>query len=283
MHASNGILFNHESPLRGETFVTRKITRAVAAIELGLQEQALPRQSRRQARLGPCPRLRRGHVADPAAGRARRLRARDRRDATACASSSSWRSPASSGEIDWRGEGVRRGRHRPPQRPGAGAGRPALFPPDRGRPAARRSEQGARAGSAGGTGSAFDELVREMVEADLIQVKQRRPQRAGLAPGARLRMSTQSDSGCQDLPARRQARLGRRPSRHGRLRAGAAARARGLRDPDRDPPGVRPRAARSRSSAGCARRGPRPCSSPRPGSAASSPTTATRPTSSTTT
>jgi len=38
-HASNGILFNHESPLRGETFVTRKITRAVAAIELGLQEK----------------------------------------------------------------------------------------------------------------------------------------------------------------------------------------------------------------------------------------------------
>jgi GDPmannose 4,6-dehydratase len=38
-HASNGILFNHESPLRGETFVTRKITRAVAAIELGLQER----------------------------------------------------------------------------------------------------------------------------------------------------------------------------------------------------------------------------------------------------
>ncbi len=37
-HASNGILFNHESPIRGETFVTRKITRAIAAIELGLQE-----------------------------------------------------------------------------------------------------------------------------------------------------------------------------------------------------------------------------------------------------
>ncbi len=36
-HASNGILFNHESPIRGETFVTRKITRAVAAIELGQQ------------------------------------------------------------------------------------------------------------------------------------------------------------------------------------------------------------------------------------------------------
>jgi GDPmannose 4,6-dehydratase len=37
LHASNGILFNHESPVRGETFVTRKITRAVAAIEHGLQ------------------------------------------------------------------------------------------------------------------------------------------------------------------------------------------------------------------------------------------------------
>jgi GDPmannose 4,6-dehydratase len=38
MFACNGILFNHESPLRGETFVTRKITRAVAAIALGLQK-----------------------------------------------------------------------------------------------------------------------------------------------------------------------------------------------------------------------------------------------------
>jgi len=38
-HASNGILFNHESPLRGETFVTRKITRAVASIKLGYQER----------------------------------------------------------------------------------------------------------------------------------------------------------------------------------------------------------------------------------------------------
>jgi GDPmannose 4,6-dehydratase len=39
MFACNGILFNHESPLRGETFVTRKITRAVAKIALGLQEK----------------------------------------------------------------------------------------------------------------------------------------------------------------------------------------------------------------------------------------------------
>ena len=39
IHASNGILFNHELPIRGETFVTRKITRAVAAIERGMQEK----------------------------------------------------------------------------------------------------------------------------------------------------------------------------------------------------------------------------------------------------
>lgn len=39
IHASNGILFNHEGPTRGETFVTRKITRGVAAIELGLQNK----------------------------------------------------------------------------------------------------------------------------------------------------------------------------------------------------------------------------------------------------
>ena len=39
MHASNGILFNHESPLRGETFVTRKVTRAVSRIVLGMQKK----------------------------------------------------------------------------------------------------------------------------------------------------------------------------------------------------------------------------------------------------
>src|SRR5438445_7176786 len=38
MFASNGILFNHESPIRGETFVTRKITRSVAGIETGLEQ-----------------------------------------------------------------------------------------------------------------------------------------------------------------------------------------------------------------------------------------------------
>jgi len=39
MHASNGILLNHESPIRGKTFVTRKMIRAVARIKMGLQKQ----------------------------------------------------------------------------------------------------------------------------------------------------------------------------------------------------------------------------------------------------
>src|ERR1700755_1342519 len=39
LHASNGILFNHESPRRGETFVTRKITRALARIKAGMQDK----------------------------------------------------------------------------------------------------------------------------------------------------------------------------------------------------------------------------------------------------
>ncbi len=78
MHASNGILFNHEGPTRGETFVTRKITRAVAAIELGLQKKLFLGNLDRAARLGPRPRLCRRHVAYPAAAGARRLRVGDR-------------------------------------------------------------------------------------------------------------------------------------------------------------------------------------------------------------
>ena len=74
MFAANGILFNHESPLRGETFVTRKITRAAAKIVLGLQETLYMGQPRRAARLGPRQRLRGSHVPNPTAGHARRLR-----------------------------------------------------------------------------------------------------------------------------------------------------------------------------------------------------------------
>jgi nucleoside-diphosphate-sugar epimerase len=79
MYACNGILFNHESPIRGETFVTRKITRALAGSSWACRTVSVPRQHGRQARLGPRQGLRRNAVADAAAGPARRLRHRHRR------------------------------------------------------------------------------------------------------------------------------------------------------------------------------------------------------------
>ncbi len=57
MYACNGILFNHESPVRGETFVTRKITRTLARIHAGLEKDTLPRQPGCFARLGTRARL----------------------------------------------------------------------------------------------------------------------------------------------------------------------------------------------------------------------------------
>ncbi len=77
--ACNGILFNHESPIRGETFVTRKITRAAARIKLGLQEMVFLGNLGFQTGLGPCPGLRRGHVAHAAAAQTRRFCHRHRR------------------------------------------------------------------------------------------------------------------------------------------------------------------------------------------------------------
>ena len=68
MHVSNGILFNHESPRRGENFVTRKITHGRRRHQEGPRARAAPRQPRRQARLGLRRRLRRGHVAHAPAG-----------------------------------------------------------------------------------------------------------------------------------------------------------------------------------------------------------------------
>ena len=67
LFASNGILFNHESPRRGETFVTRKITRAVAAIKNGPPERAVSWQSRCEPRLGLRARIRRRNVANASA------------------------------------------------------------------------------------------------------------------------------------------------------------------------------------------------------------------------
>jgi len=68
MHASNGILFNHESPVRGETFVTRKITRAMANMALGLQKKLFFGKPERSEGLGTCQGLCKRHVADAATG-----------------------------------------------------------------------------------------------------------------------------------------------------------------------------------------------------------------------
>ncbi len=64
MFAANGILFNHESPRRGETFVTRKITRAVARIKAGLQDKLYLGNLDAKRDWGYAARLRRGDVAD---------------------------------------------------------------------------------------------------------------------------------------------------------------------------------------------------------------------------
>ena len=53
LYACNGILFNHESPIRGETFVTRKITRGLARVALGMQDCLYLGNLERAARLGP--------------------------------------------------------------------------------------------------------------------------------------------------------------------------------------------------------------------------------------
>ena len=106
IYACNGILFNHESPVRGETFVTRKITRALARIKLGLQDKLYLGNLNARARLGPRPRLCRDAVADAATGQAGRFRDCDRRAAHACASSSTLAAKEIGIDVRWQGDGV---------------------------------------------------------------------------------------------------------------------------------------------------------------------------------
>jgi GDPmannose 4,6-dehydratase len=89
MYACNGVLFNHESPVRGETFVTRKITRAMARIALGLQDCLYLGNLGALRDWGPRQGLRRGAVADAPAGRSPRTSSSPPACNTACASSSS--------------------------------------------------------------------------------------------------------------------------------------------------------------------------------------------------
>ena len=172
MHACNGILFNHESPIRGETFVTRKITRAVARIALGLAGRASTSATSTRCATGATR-------ATTCAAMYLMLQ-QDEPDDYVIATGEQHsvrefveRAFAEIGvTLRWEGErggGDRRGRHgrpapadrraqRPPRRPGAGgrrgagpagvgraAHRPPVLPAHRGREPHRRRRQGARA------------------------------------------------------------------------------------------------------------------------------------------
>ncbi len=144
MFASNGILFNHESPIRGETFVTRKITRSVARIETGLEDTLY---------LGNLGAKRDwGHARDYIEGMHRILQAdepddfvlatgetRSVREFVEVAFAEVGRS------VEWRGKGGHRGdRRRQEIRQDPGSHRSRLFPADRSRSPDRRRQQGAR-------------------------------------------------------------------------------------------------------------------------------------------
>ena len=150
MHASNGILFNHESPLRGETFVTRKITRAVAAIKLGYQDKLYLGNldaerdwgHAREYVNGMWLMLQQPEPDDYVLATGKRIR---------CAPSSRRRSPKPGIKIDWQGEGVSEKGIEARHGSGARRDRSALFPPDRGRPLAGRSDARRARSSAGHT------------------------------------------------------------------------------------------------------------------------------------
>jgi GDPmannose 4,6-dehydratase len=217
LHASNGILFNHESPLRGETFVTRKITRAVAAIELGLQETLWlgNLEARRDW----------GHARDYVRGMWQILQAETPDDyvlatgETASVRAFVERAFAEVGRrIAWEGSGAEEiGRD-------AATGRvlvrvdPAYYRPTEvdlliGDPTKARERLGWR------HEVGLDALVSEMVAADLETVA--REHRSG----------RQHDP--SGLSPRGQAHLGDGPSRDGGAGPSAAALERALRDPDR--------------------------------------------------
>ncbi|MEO1016826.1 MAG: GDP-mannose 4,6-dehydratase [Pseudomonadota bacterium] len=206
MHASNGILFNHESPLRGETFVTRKITRAVAAIAHGLDDCLF---------IGNLDAKRDwGHARDYVEGMWRMTQADEPEDyvlATGEAHSVREFIELAFGEvgrvIHWQGQG--------PDEKGFDAvtGKVLVeIDPRYFRPLevhalcgdARKAET--QLGWRHETG--FDQLVAEMVSADL-EIIERQSKSEGSVHGNALR-------------AQEQAGLHRWPSRHGGLGAGAA-------------------------------------------------------------
>ena len=148
MFASNGILFNHESPIRGETFVTRKITRGVARIETGLEDTLY---------LGNLDAKRDwGHARDYVEGMYRILQADEPDDfVLATGETRSVREfvELAFAEVGRRHRVARQGRRgnrrRQQVRQDRRAHRSGLFPSDRSRSPDRRRQQGARRSSAG--------------------------------------------------------------------------------------------------------------------------------------
>ena len=138
LFACSGILFNHESPMRGETFVSRKITRGLARITRRTRERSVPGQSGFPARLGPCARLRARAVADAAATAAGGLRRSPPASSIRCVISWSARGACWA----WTSSGVAQGVEEQGVDRSSGrvdrAGGPALFPADRGRHIAGR-------------------------------------------------------------------------------------------------------------------------------------------------
>ncbi len=173
MFAANGILFNHESPLRGETFVTRKITRAVAAIEVGAQKTLY---------LGNLDAKRDwGHARDYVEGMWRILQ-HDRADdwVLATGETTSVRDFVSAAfaevgrEIAWSGAGVEEKGHDTRSGQLLVAVDPAYFRPTEvdlllGDPGKAHRELGWK------HTSTLQDLVREMVAADLAEARLRHP------------------------------------------------------------------------------------------------------------
>ena len=150
LFASNGILFNHESPRRGETFVTRKITRGVAASRPGLQDNLYLGNLDAQRDWGYAPEYVEAMWLMLQQDEPGRLRHRDRRDALGARV---------------RGDGLRARRAR---LAAARPSRPALLPADRGRRAVRRRLQG-RAKLGWRARDMTSGAVRMMVEADIAE------------------------------------------------------------------------------------------------------------------
>jgi GDPmannose 4,6-dehydratase len=175
IHASNGILFNHESPIRGETFVTRKITRAVAAIKHGYQDKLF---------LGNLDASRDwGHARDYVQGMWRMLQQAEPDDYVLATGESHTvrefveKAFAHVGrKIAWRGrgkdeQGVDAADGRVLVEIDARYFRPTEVNTLRGDAAKARAKLGWR------HKTTFDALIKEMVEADLVAVREERNRR----------------------------------------------------------------------------------------------------------